>query len=86
MIYDPSIYLLLIVGLYQRSVPFFLYGFQFDCYLKDLPIGNMVSCYSCAGGESSMDFRHYSIGYIFVDNGDTQVQSESNWETGVGGN
>ena len=43
IISDPYIYLLLIVGLYQRSVPSFLDIFQYDCYLKDIIIWNTIS-------------------------------------------
>ena len=34
-----------------------------------------------------MDYMNYSIEYIFMDNGgdDTEVESESLWETGVEG-
>ena len=86
IIYDPYKYLLLIVGFYQRIVPLFLYVFQCCFYLKDLSIGNIGSCYSCVGGECSMDYRHYRVKNIFVDKGDEEmeVELESLRETGVG--
>ena len=51
MVSDPSKYLLLIVGFYQRSVLLFLHEFQCCFNLKDLPIGKIVSCCICAAGE-----------------------------------
>ena len=60
IISDPYKHLLLIVGFYQRGVPLFFYIFQCCCYLQDLPIGNIVSCFSWEGGDRSMDYRHYS--------------------------
>ena len=44
MISEPSKYLLFIVGLYQRSVPLLLHGFQCCFYLEYIPIWNMVYC------------------------------------------
>ena len=70
MISDPYKYMLLIVGFYQRSVPFFLYVFQCYLYLEDLPIGNMVSCCSFTGGINYMDDRNYSFKKIFMAHGD----------------
>ena len=86
MISDPYKYLLLIVGFYQRSVLLLLYGFQCCCYLKDLTMGNIVSCFRCVEGESSMGYRNYSIKNILVAHCDkeTEVELESLWETGVG--
>ena len=87
MISDPYRYLLLVVGFYQRSVPLFLYGFQCYFYLKDLPIGNTISCCRFMWVEHSMDYRHYSIKNIFMAHGDedTEVEFEIIWETGVRG-
>ena len=87
MISEPSRYLLLILGFYQRSVLLFLYVLQCCCYLKDLTIENMVSCCSCVGGIRSMDNRHYSVNNIFMAHGDynTEVELESLHETGLGG-
>ena len=84
MIYDPSKYLLLIIGFYQRSIPLFLYRLQWCCYLKDIRIGNMVSCCSCVGGLCSIDYRHYIFKKIFIDHvdKDTEVEFESFCETG----
>ena len=76
MISEPSKYLLLIVGFNQRSVPLLLYGFQWCFYLKDITMGNIVSCWRCAGGKRSMDYIHYSIKKIFVDHGDTETKVE----------
>ena len=47
---DPSIYLFLVVIFYQRSAPFFLYGFQFNWNFKDLPIQKIVSWCIITGG------------------------------------
>ena len=87
MISVPYKYMLLIVGFYQRSVPLFLCGFQCCFYLKNIPIGNIVSCFSCAGAERSMDYRHCSIKNISVSHGDEEIEVdlESLRETGMGG-
>ena len=79
MISEPSKYLLLIVGLYQRSFPLFLYGFQCCLYLKYICIGNMVSFCICVGGIRSMYCRHYIFNKIFMDHGEykTEVELES---------
>ena len=67
---DPFIYLLLAIRFYQRSVPFFLYGFQFNFYFKYLPIRNTVSRCSRTGGAWYVDYIHYSFKKIFVAHGD----------------
>ena len=79
--------MLSVVGFYQRRVPLFLYGFQCCFYLKDLPIGYIVSCYSYVRDEFSMDYRHYSIKNILVAHGDkdTEMELESLQDNGVGG-
>ena len=59
MISDPYIYLLLIMRLYQRSVPLFLDGLKSDSYFNNLPIQNMVSRCSVTGGGCSVDYIHY---------------------------
>ena len=83
---DPSIYMLLIVGFYQRSVPLLLYGFQFICYLKDTPIGDMVYWCSGEGGGRFMDYINYWMEEIFMSHSDddTEVESDGLWETGMG--
>ena len=58
MISVPSKYLLFIVGYQQRSVPLLLHEFQCCCYLKDLPIGDIVFCCSYVEVELSIDYRH----------------------------
>ena len=87
MVSDPYKYLLLIVGFYKRSVPFFFYVIQCWFYLKDLPIGNMVSCWSCVVGTRYMDYKHYSFKKIFIAHGwyKTEVELVSLFETGVEG-
>ena len=65
---------MLIVGFYQRGVPLFLYVFQCCYYLKDLPIGKILSCCSCVGGERSMDYRNHSIHNFFVARGDKYTE------------
>ena len=47
--YEPFIYMLLFLILYQRSGPLFLCTFQFNCYFRDLPIPNTVSWCSSTG-------------------------------------
>ena len=47
---------------------FFLYGFQCDSYLKDLPIWNR------GGGGCSVDYIHYSFGEILVAHGDDDME------------
>ena len=50
MISNPSKYLLSVAGFYQRSVLLILYGFQFNWYLKRIPIKNTVFwCISTRG-------------------------------------
>ena len=61
IISDPYQYLFLIVGFFQRGVPLFSYGFECCFYKKDVPIGEIVSCCSCVGGECSMDCRNTAL-------------------------
>ena len=61
MISDPYQYLFLILGFFQRGVPLFSYGFECCFYKKDVPIGEIVSCCSCVGGECSMDYRNTAL-------------------------
>ena len=78
MISDPSKYLLLIVGFYQRGVSLFLDVFHCCWYLKDLPIKNNVYCWRFAGGGCYMDYIHSSIKTItipFLAPGSTAVTS-----------
>ena len=86
MRYDPSRYLIFILGFYQRSVLFFFYRLQFNWYLKNFPIGNTVSWCSGAVFGCCMYYIHYSIEWIFMAHVDeeTKVQSENIQETGVG--
>ena len=76
VIYDPSKCLLLVVGFYQRSIPLFLYVFQCCCYLKDIPIGNMISCCRCTGGIISMYDIYYRFNNIFMARGYQNMEVE----------
>ena len=69
MVSDPSKYMFLIVWFYQRSVPFFLYWFQWCCYLDNIPIWNTVSWYISTGGVWYVDYRHCRFKNIFMDHG-----------------
>ena len=83
----PYKYLLLVVGFYKRSVLFFLYWFQFSCYINDNPITRTISWCIRKEGVWIVNYKYHRFKTIFMAHGvyNTEVELESLRETGVGG-